>query len=275
MTTENNEKIEEIASDSQTVTDKKIDLPPTQSIDYSVIKRKHRKRKRSEGIWKKIKKNKHFSRVISVLAFIAFVFLVYLYFANKAIKDETKGLIRNNINSFPHTEALILIDIEKFDKIPEETILDFYNSKRIKKILFLGNGKNISLYKNLRVKLLKMDVKPEDIFQDVASGSLYKAVFRSQYVYRVSSGVIMTTNNEIERAVFFSNQYGIRTFGYPVKNKLLDISFIKEPIIRGIDFLKHTFYAYPSEEDEELPIPITGNGKYTWEERGYDPIFEE
>lgn len=148
------------------------------------------------------------------------------------------------------------------------TAIDLYKKRKVEKILVSGDHstENYDEVNAVKKYLLKNGIREEDIFLDYAGFDTYDSLYRAKEIFQVSSIVIVTQNFHLPRALYIARSIGIESYG--VSADLHTYSGIKNNEIREIPakikaVFDISFGAKPKFLGES--IPITGNGKKSWD----------
>jgi SanA protein len=111
-------------------------------------------------------------------------------------------------------------------------------------------------------------IQEEDIFMDHAGFNTYDSMYRARDVFEVKDLVIVTQEFHINRAVYIARSLGLDAVGFAVNQdrfgaRSLYFWKFREYLARIKAFFAVLFKVKPRYLGEK--IPITGDGKATWD----------
>ncbi|MDO4545156.1 MAG: ElyC/SanA/YdcF family protein [Bacillota bacterium] len=234
---------------------------------------------------KREKKRSYLARAISLfikLIIVAVLVLVGLdIFMIKTTEDQIAASLDSETDSITaeETEALKSIDPQCIlvlgasvnnDGTPSRMLKDrldlaisLYHAGVAPKLLLSGdNGQvvynEVNVMKNYAVNA---GVPESDIFLDHAGFSTYESVYRSDYIFKVDSMVVVTQKYHMYRALYGCNRMDITALGATSDQKDYhgqDMREIREFLARDKDCIKWIFKPKPTFLGDA--IPISGSG---------------
>jgi vancomycin permeability regulator SanA len=143
-----------------------------------------------------------------------------------------------------------------------------YRDKRVKKILVSGDHgqMNYDEVGAVRKYLLKLGVKPQDLFTDHAGFDTYSSFYRARDVFKVKSLIISTQSFHLSRAVYLARRQGLEAVGIVADKqtyRTIRLAQFREVFAQLKAFWEAEILK-PEPKYLGKPYPITGDGRETW-----------
>jgi SanA protein len=150
-----------------------------------------------------------------------------------------------------------------------QTALELYQAGRVKKIIVSGDhGRTAYDEVNVMRRWLQdRRVAPQDLFLDHAGFDTYNSMTRARQVFCVDAAVIVTQDFHLPRAVYLARAAGIDAVGLKADRYYYPHMWyhtVRESAARLKAFAEVQFHVSPHYLGP--PIPITGDGRSTWDE---------
>lgn len=180
----------------------------------------------------------------------------------------------------PHPAQVALIPGASVlpNKTPSNTLLnrlragiELYNKEIVPKLLLSGDNsrKFYDEVHTMRDYCLRHGVKPEDIFLDHAGVRTYDTMARARGTFAVKTAIIVSQDLYLPRALFLAEAQGIKAEGFAAESSSFDNTWQA----RGREYLARLkslwdIYAAKPVVAQDKPMPITGDGRASWEKSG-------
>lgn len=214
--------------------------------------------------------------MIGVLLGIVFCILVLLH-SNQVVNSYSQGTIFDVEDELPQVQAVMILgsrvyangqmsDILK-DRV--DTAIEIYKRGDTPKILMSGdNGQETYDEVNtVRAYLVTQGIPAEDIFLDHAGFDTYDSMYRARDIFKVKSLLISTQDFHLPRAIYLAQNLGIEAYGVSAdRHEYIGVarSEFREKLARVKAWFNIVLKSQPKYLGEE--IPITGDGRTTWDE---------
>ncbi len=217
--------------------------------------------------------------IIKILIVLGLLALIVVFGINQYVVATTKDYVYTDVNELPDKQVIIVlgayVNDDRLSMVLEDRVKSgilLYEDERAPKLLLSGDHgrQTYDEVNTMRKYILNhANVEQEDVFLDHAGFDTYDTMYRARDVFQVESAIIVTQDFHINRAVYIARSLGIDAVGYSVNQdkykKVLQMKWsLRESLSRLKAFADVTFGASPKFLGE--PIPITGDGRLTWDE---------
>jgi SanA protein len=182
------------------------------------------------------------------------------------------------LDDLPRRQAAIVLgawarpDGEPSDALADrlEAGLELYRAGVVGKLLLSGDHgrEKYDEVNAMRRYVLEAGVPREDVFLDHAGFSTYETMYRARDVFQVRDAVIVTQDFHLARSVYTARALGIDAVGYRAAPRRYTTTLrmtVREWLARCKALLElHALRPAPRYLGEA--IPITGDGRATWDE---------
>lgn len=142
-----------------------------------------------------------------------------------------------------------------------DTAVSIYQAGLAKKILMSGD--NGSRYYNevspVHAYLTELGIPPEDLFLDYAGFDTYDTMYRARAVFEVESGIVVTQDFHLPRAVFIASAMGMKVQGFAADGEVEGRHLLREALARVKAVLEVRIKRSPTYLGQK--IPISGDGR--------------
>ncbi len=218
-----------------------------------------------------------FKKIFFFLLVTFFLLVVILFRTSSCVKEESKNLIKVNIQELQSADAVLVLGARvyrdnRLSPILEDrvkTALQVYRNGKAKKILVSGDHGQKSYDEVNAIKRYLLDkekVPAEDIFLDHAGFDTYDSLYRAQSVFGVKRITISTQFFHLPRAVYIAKKLGLETEGIVADQQIYRgnaYNELRENPARFKAWLNIFFKTNPKYLGD--PIPIIGDGRKSWD----------
>ncbi len=210
---------------------------------------------------------------LKIVLFLFLLSILVTLFINYSIVKTSRGNIHNSLNKIKPAYAAILpgagvygrkrVSAIVYDRI--QKTVELYKNHKVSRILVTGDHgtRHYDEVNTIKYHLVKRGVPGNRIFTDHAGFSTYDSIYRAAAIFQVKSGIIVTQNYHLPRAVYLALKHNIKVQGYPAdRRKYLYIRRyrLREYLARIKDFLLINLLK-PGPRFLGDKIPITGSSK--------------
>lgn len=221
---------------------------------------------------------KNLIRWLKIVLITGLLFCFGVLSVNYYIKTAGQRHINNLLTQVEAAETAIVLGARVYssgnpspmlaDRL--DTAIDLYHNGKVSKLLLTGDHgqKSYDEVNAMRQYTEDQGVPPEDIFLDHAGFSTYDSMYRARDIFQVKSAVVITQRFHLPRAVFTANQMGIEAAGLVADRHTYPGEAyyeLREILARNKAFLQ-LFILKSSPKYLGPVIPITGDGRSTWDE---------
>jgi SanA protein len=214
-----------------------------------------------------------------VIAFTVFVgaVVVALVAANLVVLWGAAAYLRPN-SELPHCEVAIVLGAKvQPDGQPSaaledrlQTAVELYRAGIVRKLLLSGDHgqRTYDEVNAMRRFMLAAGVPREDVFLDHAGFSTYQTMYRARDVFQVKQAIVVTQRFHLARSVYTARQLGLEAWGCEA-DKRPYASAMRNTVREWLARAKALFELHVRQPKPRFlgpPIPITGDGRATWDE---------
>ena len=197
---------------------------------------------------------------------------------NLYISNAAEGYVYQDVHDVSHAHTAIILGAKvypsgRLSHMLEDRVLtglELYRQGNVKKLLLSGDHGQVNYdeVNAMREYLIKHGVDARDIFMDHAGFDTYDSMYRAREVFLVRDVIVVTQKFHVARAVYIARALGLHATGVVADRRTYlsqKKSEIREILARVKAFMDvQILHAKPSYLGNI--IPITGDGRSTWDE---------
>ncbi len=151
-----------------------------------------------------------------------------------------------------------------------QTAVELYRAGVVRKLLLSGDHgrRTYDEVNGMRRFILTAGVPQEDVFLDHAGFSTYQTMYRARDVFQVKQAIVVTQRFHLARSVYTARQLGLDAWGCEA-DKRPYASAVRNMVREWLARAKALFELHvrrPKPRFLGPSIPITGDGRATWDE---------
>lgn len=198
---------------------------------------------------------KSFSTLISIFnfGFLSLILIFILAFlCNEMIVYSAKGEIYDTTETIPYNKVGLVLGTSKYANTSKgvvenpyfkyriEAATSLYKSGKVKYLLLSGDNREVNYNEPIKMKesLIKRGVNPKHIIMDFAGRRTLDSIIRAKQIYDLEEFTIISQKFHNERALFLSQQMGLKTIAYNAEDVEQNMMKLKNQIRESLARVK-------------------------------------
>jgi SanA protein len=162
-------------------------------------------------------------KIIKLLIYASLLGIIVVLGINLLVKSQTDPVIFSKEKDTPGTKVAIIfgagINNDKPGKYLKDRLdagIELYNNHKIDKILLSGDNGNDAHDELTVMKLYCYEhgVDTNKIYLDYAGFDSYSTLYRSKYIFKVDTAILVSQKYHLNRCINIGNKLGVKSYGF-------------------------------------------------------------
>jgi SanA protein len=162
-------------------------------------------------------------KIIKLLIYASLLGIIVVLGINLLVKSQTDQVIFSKEKDTPGTKVAIIfgagINNNKPGKYLKDRLdagIELYNNHKIDKILLSGDNGSDAHDELTVMKLYCYEhgVDTNKIYLDYAGFDSYSTLYRSKYIFKVDTAILVSQKYHLNRCINIGNKLGVKSYGF-------------------------------------------------------------